>query len=36
MNDEFEHVDDVADDDTVYSLDDEDDDTREAIRAYIG
>jgi hypothetical protein len=36
MNDELEQLDDVAEDESLYSLDDEDDDTRDAIRSYIG
>ena len=36
MSEEFNLTDDVNDEDSLYSLDEEDEETRDAIRAYIG
>lgn len=36
MSDDIEMIDDVSEDDSVYSLEEDDEETTEAIRAYIG
>jgi hypothetical protein len=36
MTEELEQLDDVSEEESLYSLDDEDEETRDAIRSYIG